>query len=155
MPRKPLGSRQGDPAPRRGITLYFSTTLLTGGFSWSVILTTECRTHCSIAPADMNIHKPYLIPPVSMDRGAWCRCLHVNIIAIIEYGGPPYSMIAIMYTVVCETVHTNPNSIPILNPNLTLTVFFCVSVVLRQNRSVALFTLPLFLNFYLDISRIT
>ena len=41
----------------------------------SVILTTESRTHCSTAPAYMNIHKPYLIPSVSMHPGAWCRCL--------------------------------------------------------------------------------
>jgi len=39
------------------------------GYQGSVILTTESRTHCSIAPAYMNIHKPYLILSVSMDPG--------------------------------------------------------------------------------------
>jgi len=49
----------------------------------SVILTTESQTRCSIIPAYMNIHKPYLIPPISMYWGRGAVALHVNIITII------------------------------------------------------------------------
>jgi len=80
-----------------------------------VILTTESRTHCSIAPAYMNInHKPYLIPSISMDPGAWCRCLACK-----------HSR----YHLVWETVHTNPNPNPNPNPNSLA----CVSVVVVRS----------------------
>jgi len=53
----------------------------------------------------MNIHKPYLIPPVSMDPGGGVvrlACKHNR-----------YHLVWGPYTVVWETVHTNP----IPNPN--------------------------------------
>ena len=84
--------------------------------SGSIILTTESLTRCSIAPAYMNIHKPYLIPSISMDPGAWCRCLackHNRYHLVWGTDGP--------YTVVWETEHTNPNRLD------------CVSVVLVRS----------------------
>jgi len=81
----------------------------------SMILTTESRTHCSIAPAYMNVHIPYLIPSVSMDPGAWCRCLVSKHNRYHLLWGTVHRRL--------ETVHTNPN------PNRLA----CVSVVLVRS----------------------